>query len=191
MSSSSLKNTYRLIVWTRRLDPWKLAGNGVFNHAGRNFSLEDSIQIWCVIHMTSNIFLETCPSFNKDCRILPSSSHLLFFLQFRPLNPNFGKKFWKKTHESSNLQGDCVAFGYLYPSVLDGNLLEQQSCGDLQQFGWRPRLAKSGTLVAGIWRWRRYFTPPRTKQGTEWNNDVPKIFFIPRLVFWCFLHVFL
>ena len=100
--------------------------------------------------------------------------------------PNFGKKFWKKTHESSNLQGDCVGLGYLYPSVLDGNLLEQQSCGDLQQFGWRPRLAKSGTLVAGIWCWRRYFTPPRTKQGTEWNNDVPKIFFIPRLVFCMF-----
>ena len=184
MSASWLKDTYRLIVWTRRLDPWKVAGNGVFNHASLKFSLENSIQLWCVIYMTSNIFLEVCPNFNKFPAVIFASS--LFFLQFRPLNPKFLKESLKKTYESSNLQGDCVGLGYLHPSVIDGHLLEQESCGHLRQFGWGPGLAKSGTLVAGIWRWRRYFTPPRTKQGTEWKNGVPKIFFMPRLAFCIF-----
>ena len=124
----------------------------VFNHASLKFSLEHSIKLWCVIYMTSNIFLEVCPNFNKFPAVIFASS---LFFQFRPLNPKCLKESLKKPYASSNLQGDCVGLGYLYPSVIDGNLLEQESCGHLRQFGWGPRLANSGTFVAGMWRWRR------------------------------------
>ena len=94
VSPSWWKDTYRLIVWTRRLDPWKPAGNGVFNHASPKFSLEDSIRLWCVIHMTWNIFIEVCPSFNEFPAAIFESS--FFSYNFGLWIQNVWKRVWKK-----------------------------------------------------------------------------------------------